>query len=213
MRSSYTTQKGTELPILNLRGKEYLEVKYRVVWFREEKPEWSIETEMLSVTTESAYARAAIKNESGRTIATSHKFEDKKGFPDFIEKAETGAIGRALALCGFGTQFCADEFDEGERIVDSPVEPKSGPAPVEKTASKSEPKAAAGPETWKWPFPYPKGMKDIALGDLGTDGLKQAESSLLNWKSSPEKKFPANAQKILDAVTFLLEPKSNGVAR
>src|SRR5690606_32778738 len=33
--------------------------------------------------------------------------------------------GRALALIGFGTQFCADELDEGERIVDAPVAKKA----------------------------------------------------------------------------------------
>ncbi|MBX2986849.1 MAG: hypothetical protein KF802_03035 [Bdellovibrionaceae bacterium] len=118
---SYRTAKGTELPLLNLRGKEYLEVKYRLVWFREDHPDWSIETELISVTDVSAYARATIRDEAGRIIATSHKFESIQGFPDFIEKAETGAIGRALALIGYGTQFCADELDEGSRIVDAPV--------------------------------------------------------------------------------------------
>ncbi len=120
---SFKTQKGSELPLLNLRGKEYLEVKYRLVWFREDHPDWAIETELISVTDVSAYARAVIKDETGRTIATSHKFERIQGFPDFIEKAETGAIGRALALIGYGTQFCADELDEGARIVDSPATP------------------------------------------------------------------------------------------
>ena len=42
--------------------------------------------------------------------------------PDYIERAETGAIGRALAALGLGTQFSGDEFDERHRIVDSPVE-------------------------------------------------------------------------------------------
>lgn len=122
MQRTYRTPKGTELPLLNLRGREYLEVKYRLVWFREDHPDWAIETELLSVTELSAYARAIIKDDKGRIIATSHKFETKKGFPDFIEKAETGAIGRALALIGYGTQFCADELDEGERVVDAPVD-------------------------------------------------------------------------------------------
>jgi hypothetical protein len=127
MQRTYKTAKGTELPLLNLRGKEYLEVKYRLVWFREEHPEWAIETELLSVTDNNAYARASIKDETGRVIATSHKFEARQGFPDFIEKAETGAIGRSLALVGYGTQFCADELSEaqdlrvsGERL-NSPV--------------------------------------------------------------------------------------------
>lgn len=118
---SFKTSKGTELPLLNLRGKEYLEVKYRLVWFREDHPDWSIETELVSVTDVSAYAKATVRDDKGRIIATSHKFESIQGFPDFIEKAETGAIGRALALIGYGTQFCADELDEGKRIVDAPV--------------------------------------------------------------------------------------------
>ena len=47
--------------------------------------------------------------------------ETARGFPDYVEKAETGAIGRALGVLGYGTQF-APEFDEGtERIVDSPM--------------------------------------------------------------------------------------------
>jgi hypothetical protein len=122
---NFKTSKGTELPLLNLKGREYLEVKYRLVWFREDHPDWSIETEMMSVTDVSAYARASIKDEKGRIIATSHKFESVHGFPDFIEKAETGSIGRALALIGYGTQFCADELDEGHRIVDAPIQIKS----------------------------------------------------------------------------------------
>lgn len=120
---NYKTAQGTELPLLNLRGKEYLEVKYRLVWFREDHPDWSIETELMSVTDVSAYAKATIRDETGRIIATSHKFESVQGFPDFIEKSETGAIGRALALIGYGTQFCADELDEGKRIVDAPAAP------------------------------------------------------------------------------------------
>lgn len=119
---NYRTEKGTELPLLNLKGKQYLEVKYRLVWFREEHPMWSIETQLVSVTDTSAYAKATIRDDTGRIIATSHKFESVQGFPDFIEKAETGAIGRALALIGYGTQFCADELDEGKRIVDAPAE-------------------------------------------------------------------------------------------
>jgi hypothetical protein len=128
MMRNYRTTKGTELPLLNLRGKEYLEVKYRLVWFREDHPDWSIETELVNVTDVSAYAKATIRDEKGRIIATSHKFESIQGFPDFIEKAETGSIGRALALIGYGTQFCADELDEGSRIVDAPVQSRTNSA-------------------------------------------------------------------------------------
>jgi hypothetical protein len=120
---TFKTKHQTELPLLNLKGKDYLEVKYRLVWFREEHPDWSIETEFTATSDRMALARAIIRDESGRVIATSHKMENAGHFPDFLEKAETGAIGRALALIGYGTQFCADELDEGERIVDSPAQP------------------------------------------------------------------------------------------
>ncbi len=123
MNKTWKTPKGTELYILNLRGKDYLEVKYRLVWFREEHPDWSIETELVSTDDSSTLAKATIKNAEGRILATGHKYEDKQGFADHKEKAETGAIGRTLALLGYGTQFTGDELDEGARIVDAPAEP------------------------------------------------------------------------------------------
>jgi hypothetical protein len=118
---TFRTAKGTELPLLNLKGKDYLQVMHRLVWFREERPTWAIETELLRLDGKSCVARAVIKDDQGRIIATAHKSETESGFPDFIEKSETGATGRALALCGYGTQFCAEELEEGERLADSPV--------------------------------------------------------------------------------------------
>lgn len=119
-RTSFKTKAGTELKILNLKGKEYLQVAERVLWFNEEHPEWSIETEFPMETNQMAKAKATVRDEKGRIRATSHKIETASGFPDFHEKAETGAIGRALALLGYGTQFTAGDLDEGERVVDSP---------------------------------------------------------------------------------------------
>ena len=39
------TTKGTELPTIDLHGKPYLQVAHRIVWFREERPDWRIKTE------------------------------------------------------------------------------------------------------------------------------------------------------------------------
>lgn len=140
MRTEYTTSKNTVLPILNLKGKEYLEVKWRLVWFRENHPDWSIETEFIERTLESAFCKAIVKDETGRIIATAHKGEDIEGFRDFSEKCETSAVGRALAMIGYGTQFCADELDEGERLADSPVDkgPKSWAHPANNPAKQWE---------------------------------------------------------------------------
>ncbi len=120
MHDYFKTKAGTELPLINLKGKAYLQVAHRLVWFREEHPEWSIQTEYVRIDENHAIAKATISDDGGKIIATGHKCEDKKGFADFAEKAETGSIGRALAACGYGTQF-APELDEEERIVDNPV--------------------------------------------------------------------------------------------
>ena len=86
------TKKGTVLPIQQLKGKDYLMVAYRLVWFREECPHHSIETEFVQLTESYAIAKATIKLDS-TVLATAHKREDKAHFADFMEKAETGAIG------------------------------------------------------------------------------------------------------------------------
>lgn len=120
MAKMFKTPKGTELPFLNLKGKDYLQVTHRLVWFREEKPDWSIETELIAHTEEISLARAVIKDPTGRTISTGHKEETRAHFMDHAEKAESGAVGRALAMLGYGTAF-AQELEENERIVDSPL--------------------------------------------------------------------------------------------
>ncbi len=115
--------------------KEYLPVQWRLAWFREQCPHGTIETEMLHLDVDRevkeegdryakhgkgfAIFRATVKDGKGG-IATGTKSENAASFPDYIEKAETGAIGRALAALGFGTQF-APELAEEHRIVDAPV--------------------------------------------------------------------------------------------
>lgn len=107
--------------LINLKGKDYLEVKYRIAWMRDEHKDWSVTTEITHLGDGHAICKAVIRNEMNVILATAHKREDHKHFPDYMEKAETGAIGRALAICGYGTQFTGGELDEGERIVDAPV--------------------------------------------------------------------------------------------
>lgn len=115
------TAKGTELPLLNLKGKPYLQVAHRLVWFREEKPAYGITCELVQVSETQTLARATITDENGRTIAQAHKRETEENFSDHTEKAETGAVGRALAMLGYGTQFEPD-LDEGDRLADAPIQ-------------------------------------------------------------------------------------------
>jgi hypothetical protein len=126
MSKVHVTEKGTKLPIMNLKGRDYMMVAHRIVWFRETYPLGTILTEAVKIENDYAIFKAviAIPDATGNLVrlATATKKEDQKGFPDFIEKAETGSIGRALALAGFGTQFSIPELDEGDRLADSPLQ-------------------------------------------------------------------------------------------
>ncbi len=95
-------------------GQQYLPAAFRLVWFRDECPEWGIMTELVEGGHAAGYAtvRAVITHLDGRVIATGMKTETMADFPGgMLEKAETGAIGRALAVAGFGTQF-SPELDD-----------------------------------------------------------------------------------------------------
>ena len=100
---------------------DYLPVAARIAWFRKEHPYWSIITKTVQWANKAVVMKAIIKDTTGAIIATARKKETEIGFPDYIEKAETGAVGRALAMCGYGT-LQAPEFDEQERLADAPIE-------------------------------------------------------------------------------------------
>lgn len=122
--------------MMDLKGKQYLQVMWRLVWFREEHPDWCINTELVAWDKEAqtaVFKAEIIEPHTEAALSTGYGSESIRDFKDYLEKAETKAVGRALAMLGYGTQF-APELDEGERIVDSPVPPKK---PAEK---KQEPK-------------------------------------------------------------------------
>lgn len=105
-------------------GKEYLEVKWRLVWLRSEHPDATLVTRMVSHKDNMAVFKAEVAIPGGGA-ATGWGSEDAKGFGNYLEKAETKAIGRALAALGFGTQFSQDfEVEDAS----APVAPRSTPA-------------------------------------------------------------------------------------
>jgi len=98
--------------IVNIRGKEYQTVALRVQKFREQHPDWSIITALVSRDSETVVMLASVMNDQGRIIATGHAEEFRSASQinatSALENCETSAIGRALAAAGFGgTEFAS----------------------------------------------------------------------------------------------------------
>ena len=144
MEKSLKTKKGSELPLLNLKGKSYLQVAHRLLWLSDDNENYTIDTEFLLLTDDQTVAKATINlfDKDGKVVrrATATKRETKKDFSDHTEKAETGACGRALAMLGLGTQHALSDLDEGQRLADAPVQDTRVSPPV---TSVSQPKPVA----------------------------------------------------------------------
>jgi len=99
-------------------------VKWRLCWFRDRYPHGVITTEEVCVDLERGYARykATVEDSEGGR-ATGYGTETAADFADYCERAETRALGRALAALGIGTQFVGQDLTEGDHVADAPVRP------------------------------------------------------------------------------------------
>ena len=138
--------------LIKLQGKDYLEVRWRVVWFREAHPAGAISTELIA-TEPTVIVRAQVTNAEGVLLAADYGTAPAAGKGTWtgrsVEKASTAAVGRALALAGYGTQFDAE--DEADNLADAPVTaprkaPPANPFADLPQIEPPEPGAASG--TW-----------------------------------------------------------------
>jgi len=130
--------------MMNLKGKAYLPVAERIVWFRQDYPEGQITTTVYELDRAQGFAMYHARVTTGQGgIAEASGSETVKDFGDYIEKAETKAVGRALGYLGYGTASAG--FEEGGRVVDAPITPKrpsAAPAPAERVQQAPHPFSA-----------------------------------------------------------------------
>jgi len=107
---------------------DYLEVKWRRVWFNEEHPDWKIliDVKMFPENDipKACLAKAEIYNDKNELVTIGWGYSTVEMFKRFVEKACTAAEGRALASIGYGTQWAEEYYedtDSAENLVDSPV--------------------------------------------------------------------------------------------
>ena len=102
---------------------EYLPVSARIAWFRTDHKDWGIETKIEALKEGKVRVRATIYGKDSYVLASAMKTGDKVRFGDYIEKAETGAIGRALSLAGYDLASAPD-LDEEDMLANAPIERK-----------------------------------------------------------------------------------------
>lgn len=131
--------------MIKLKGKDYLPVAPRVLMFRiDHELDVAVTTEIVDLggvlhvkasvsTTDVVKEDGAASSSDPIVVATAHKrikLDSTSGasadWP--VETAETGAIGRALSLCGYGTIESGDDLEEDGQIADAPVSVNKRPA-------------------------------------------------------------------------------------
>lgn len=126
--------------IVNIRGKQYKTVALRVGEFREQFPineGWGIETQIYHSDDTFVVVRAVITDPEGRIAGTGYA-EERRGSTNInttsaLENAETSAIGRSLAACGFaGTEYAS--ADEVASAISQQAPPTRGLSLTDKFA-------------------------------------------------------------------------------
>jgi hypothetical protein len=155
--------------IRQLRGRgggDYLDVKWRLLWLRKEHPDAEIVTELVQHDPQMAIFKATVTIPTGGK-ATGYGSETASDFPDFIEKAETKAIGRALNALGYGAQFGERADDPAlDRGAGRPTPPAPSPArPVALPRQNARPEPRATPRAESQPRPAPAAQPSPAASD------------------------------------------------
>lgn len=122
----------TKLKSVNIKGKFYVEVNERLIYFRNNYPNFSLTSEVLEKTDKSILILATITNEEGKVIATGMAEEEKGSTfinkTSYVENCETSAWGRALGNFGIGIDTSVASANEVETAIVNQSKPSKAKA-------------------------------------------------------------------------------------
>lgn len=110
-----------EMPKIDIKGKDYIDVASRVQAFRKLIPNGSIETNIEYLENGVVTMSATIKDENGNILAKDYAQEKENSSfinrTSFIENCSTSATGRALGLLGIGSTQSISSADEVQNAI------------------------------------------------------------------------------------------------
>ena len=157
-----------KLKTVNIKGKEYVEVNERLIYFRKNYPKFTLTSEVLEKTDKSILILATILDEKGRAIADGMAEEEKGSSfinkTSYVENCQTSAWGRALGNFGIGLDTAVASADEVKNAIrnQDKVENKT----TAKDLKKKKIVLDIGDENWSNVLKYISKNKALGLAKL-----------------------------------------------
>lgn len=106
-------------------GTPYLEVVYRIAWMRREHPDWVIRKQLLRCTEFFAIVQCKIIDVDGNVLSMAHarrQWKDSVAGRQYVESAETAAVGRALSMLGYDLPpEKSKDLNDGTVLAEAPI--------------------------------------------------------------------------------------------
>jgi len=109
LRPNQQQQPQAASDVIPVRGRLYVMIRRRLQELRKDHPNWRIVTQPLELNQELATFRAEVRDENDVVVATGH---DRAFGEDCVPLAETGAIGRAISLVGYGSDEVLERIED-----------------------------------------------------------------------------------------------------
>jgi hypothetical protein len=201
---------------IKFQGRDYLPVTARLAWLVSAYPSYSITTLVdTDVKPPRATAHVRIYKDDGTLLreATAIKVGAGAGAANTPMGVETGAVGRALGMLGFGTMQAGEDFEEdGEvmgGIADSPVERKAPPVASRAALSGLTPASKIGAPKPAPAAPAAGGLAPYDHDSLADDDVLSAPKVkrifAIGSKLFPDLKGDALEKRLLKAASAIVK--------